>query len=160
MCRRSRNFFSGEHPAPSSPVWQSAILVHSGLRRAAGPGISNRVFVRIPESQRGKDDQSTTFLSNRIPGRCYLPLSVSGSFEVIVELSEGGARVLVSCSCWVWLEDCTEFAIAFQAGDTATSTATLVRIDGDQIVIRFSSPFPLPIIIEQQLLLIIQVSQG
>lgn len=46
------------------------------------------------------------------------------------------------------------------AGDTATSTATLVRIDGEQLVIRFSPPIPLPIIIEQQRLLIIQVPQG
>jgi len=83
-------------------------------------------------------------------------LSVNGSTGQIVELSEGGGRVLVSDPDLVWLKDGAQVTITFQCGDTATSTATLVRVDGDQIVVRFSPPIALPIIIEEQRLLIIQ----
>lgn len=82
-------------------------------------------------------------------------MSVNGSTCRIIELSEGGGRVLVSDANAAWFNG-SEVTIAFQCGDTATSEATLVRTDGDQIVIRFSPPIPLPIIIEEQRLLIIQ----
>jgi len=87
-------------------------------------------------------------------------LSVNGLTGQIVELSEGGARVLVSNPHSVRFKDGSEVTITFQCGDTATSTATLVRVDGDQIVIRLSPPIPLPIILEEQRLLIIQFPKG
>lgn len=83
-------------------------------------------------------------------------MTVGSSTCEIVELSEGGGRVLVSEANSAWFKNGAEVTIAFQCDQTATCEAKLIRIDGDQIVLRFSPMIPLPIIIEEQRLLIVQ----
>ncbi len=83
-------------------------------------------------------------------------MSVRGSTCHVSELSEGGGRVSASEAKSGWFKDGAEALIEFQCGRTVVTETTLIRVDGDQIVLRFSPPIPLPIIIEEQRLLIIQ----
>lgn len=83
-------------------------------------------------------------------------MSVRGSTCHVSELSEGGGRVPTSEAQSNWFKDGVETSIDFQCGRVILTSATLIRVDGDQIVLRFSPPIPLPIIIEEQRLLITQ----
>ena len=83
-------------------------------------------------------------------------MSVNGSTCHVLELSEGGGRVPTSEAKSTWFKNGVETSIEFQCGQSVATEASLIRIDADQIVLRFSPPIPLPIIIEEQRLLIIQ----
>jgi len=83
-------------------------------------------------------------------------MSVNGSKCSVLELSEGGGRVPTSEAKSAWFKRGVETSIEFQCGRTIVTEATLIRVDSDQIVLRFLPPVPLPIIIEEQRLLIVQ----
>lgn len=83
-------------------------------------------------------------------------MSVNGCKCPVSELSEGGARVPANEAKSDWFKRGVETSIEFQCGRTIVTEATLIRVDSDQIVLRFSPPVPLPIIMEEQRLLIVQ----
>lgn len=83
-------------------------------------------------------------------------LSVNGSTCHVSELSEGGGRVPVGEAQSAWFKSGAEVSIEFQSGRVVITEATLIRVDGDQIVLRFSVSIPLPIVIEEQRLLVSQ----
>jgi hypothetical protein len=83
-------------------------------------------------------------------------MSVRGSTFHILELSEGGGRVPTSEAQSTWFKNGTEVTIEFQCGRSFVTEAKLIRVDGNENVLRFTPPIPLPIIIEEQRLLITQ----
>jgi hypothetical protein len=74
----------------------------------------------------------------------------------ITELSEGGGRILSVGVYPALFKKPVDVKISFQSGRTAVTKAKLIRVDGDQIVLSFTPSIPLPILMEEQRMLIVQ----
>lgn len=83
-------------------------------------------------------------------------MSVNSVNYRITELSEGGGRVPSAGVYPAIFNKPVDVKITFHSGRIAQTKAKLIRVDGDQIVLTFSPPIPLPILMEEQRMLIVQ----
>jgi hypothetical protein len=81
-------------------------------------------------------------------------LTVNGVSLSMIELSAGGGRVSCRDAESDWFSNAVKVSITFLCKQTIHTEAKLLRVDGDQIVLSFNPTLPLPMIMQEQRLLL------